>query len=118
MKKVTEESNIKKDTTDVVVLGYGRNNPPVFSISQDKSGVLRYFSSGTALQPLFIVDGKEISRSDFEKLDAEEIESVSVLKNESAVKIYGEKGKNGVFLITMKKVNNLSIKEQEIDITM
>ena len=54
--------------------------------------------------PLFIVDGKEVST--LENIDPYQIESVSILKDASAVEIYGEKGKNGVVIITIKKVNN------------
>ncbi len=52
--------------------------------------------------PLYVLDGKEISRSDFNNLDANKIGSISVLKDEPAVEKYGEKGKNGVILITTK----------------
>ena len=52
---------------------------------------------------LFIVDGKEISKEEFYKIDVKTIQAVNVLKNESATKLYGDKGKNGVVLITLKK---------------
>ena len=44
------------------------------------------------------MEGKPLS-----KLDPHEIEELNVLKDESATKIYGEKGKNGVIIIQMKK---------------
>ena len=53
--------------------------------------------------PLILIDGKESSGS-IEELDPRRIESISVLKNEAATSIYGEKGKNGVVLITTKKL--------------
>lgn len=52
--------------------------------------------------PLFVLDGKEISRSDFNKLDANKIGSISAVKDESTVEKFGEKGKNGVIVITSK----------------
>jgi len=55
------------------------------------------------IQPLFIVDGEELSAEDAEKLDANLVDNISVLKDESAVAAYGEKGKNGVVLIETKK---------------
>lgn len=52
---------------------------------------------------LIIIDGKEQNANfDMKSVDLNQIESISVLKEESA-KGYGEKGKNGVILITMKK---------------
>ena len=50
--------------------------------------------------PLIVIDG--VPRGDIQRLDPEEIESVSVLKDASAV-IYGVRAANGVILITTKK---------------
>jgi TonB family protein len=55
--------------------------------------------------PLVYVDGKEIKYEDLKNIKPEGIESVSVLKDDAAVKAYGEKGKNGVVIITSKKKN-------------
>jgi len=49
--------------------------------------------------PLVIVDGVE---RDFSQIDANDIESISILKDASAA-VYGFKGANGVVLITTKK---------------
>jgi len=58
-------------------------------------------------EPLWIIDGVEVEKeSDKIDLKPEEIESVQVVKGESALKSYGEKGKNGVVLITTKKKAN------------
>jgi len=55
--------------------------------------------------PLYIVDGKEVLESYIKAIKPEDIKEISVLKNSSATSIYGDKGKNGVILITMKKLN-------------
>jgi hypothetical protein len=52
---------------------------------------------------MYIYDEKEISREDFEKIDASIIASVSVLKSDNAIEKYGEKGKNGVIEIKSLK---------------
>ena len=52
---------------------------------------------------LVIVDGKEMSVSDFSKMNAEEIASINVYKAGSKVaNSYGDKGKNGVLMIATK----------------
>jgi TonB-dependent SusC/RagA subfamily outer membrane receptor len=56
-------------------------------------------SGGTL--PLYILDGKEIT--DTKRIDPKSIESIEVLKDKSAVEIYGKKGENGVIIITSKK---------------
>lgn len=57
---------------------------------------------------LVFVDGKEVSYDQFKQLKSEQIESMTVLKDEKSTAAYGEKGKNGVILITLKKAKNNS----------
>lgn len=53
---------------------------------------------------LYIINGIEFSPAEVEKMniDPERIESIEVLKNDPAVKLYGEKGRNGVIIIKLK----------------
>jgi TonB family protein len=57
-----------------------------------------------ANDPLVLLDGKEIKKSAFDNLSSDTIETIHVLKDETAVKTYGEKALNGVILIDTKKV--------------
>ena len=52
--------------------------------------------------PLLILDGKEITAEEMSAVSPEMIKSISVLKEAAAKSVYGEKGKNGVILITLK----------------
>lgn len=52
-------------------------------------------------KPLYVVDGKEVS--EIKNLDQKSIKSIEVLKDSSAVTLHGNKGKNGVVIITTKK---------------
>ena len=51
---------------------------------------------------LIIADGKEISNSELKKLNQNNIRSITILKDKSAIAGYGEKGKNGVIVINTK----------------
>ena len=53
--------------------------------------------------PIFVLDGQKLKASFFDTLSTDVIKSVSVLKGESAKKMYGEEGINGVILIETKK---------------
>ncbi|CDN31660.1 Regulatory sensor-transducer [Mucinivorans hirudinis] len=53
-------------------------------------------------KPLYIVDGKVFAH-DINIIEANTIESMTVLKDKSATDVYGEKAKNGVVVITTKK---------------
>ncbi len=54
-------------------------------------------------KPLVIVDGKEIPHKDLNKIQAESIKVMNVLKGKSAIEKYGKKGENGVIIVTTKK---------------
>lgn len=56
--------------------------------------------------PLCLVDGKKVT--DISKISPESIESITVLKDEKALEKYGEEGKYGVIIVTLKKGNAVS----------
>lgn len=67
----------------------------------DKASLLiRGKSTWGEADPLVLVDGIE---RDFNDVDVNEIESISVLKDASATAVYGVKGANGVILLTTKR---------------
>ncbi|MGN6178078.1 MAG: TonB family protein [Mucilaginibacter sp.] len=56
-----------------------------------------------AAEALIIIDGKEKTYEDLKAMDVNTINSISVLKDKSAQKLYGDKGKNGVIIVSTKK---------------
>ncbi|WP_188769015.1 M56 family metallopeptidase [Emticicia aquatilis] len=70
--------------------------------------------------PLFVVDGKVITQAEMSGIKPNDIATMDVLKNASATAIYGEKGKNGVVVITTKKAaqakeeSNFTIKGKQL----
>ena len=56
-------------------------------------------------EPLYLIDGKEITREEMNNISPETIDKVEVLKGDSATEKYGDKGKNGVVIITTKNKN-------------
>ena len=61
---------------------------------------IRGQASFNSTSPLVLVDGVE---RPFNQIDAEDIESISVLKDASATAVYGVRGANGVVLVTTKR---------------
>lgn len=62
--------------------------------------------------PIYIINGVEFNEqqvfgpnptSPYTPLNKQEIESISILQNEKAIEIYGEKGRKGVVIITTRK---------------
>lgn len=59
-------------------------------------------SADANVAPLVLIDGKEVDSAVLQALDPNKIKSISVLKDKSAIEVYGEKGKNGVILVDLK----------------
>ncbi|MDR2913122.1 MAG: TonB family protein [Alistipes sp.] len=61
----------------------------------------------TAVRPIYIVDGVQVEPSEADAMDARDIESIRILKDDAAIAvtsaIYGSRGANGVVVITTKK---------------
>lgn len=71
-----------------------------------------YSSINASKSPLYIVDGRVVEESENYEIETESIHSMTVLKDANAQAIYGNRGKNGVIIITTKK--GLEENEEEI----
>lgn len=59
---------------------------------------------------MVIIDGKEALEEDaISKLAPDRIKNFTILKDKSATDIYGERGKNGVLIITLLQMRNMSL---------
>src|SRR5699024_7585839 len=52
--------------------------------------------------PLILIDGVELTVDDLARLQPDDIESFSVLKDPTTTAIYGARGANGIILVTTK----------------
>ncbi|MBI9061516.1 MAG: hypothetical protein JEZ14_05975 [Marinilabiliaceae bacterium] len=68
-----------------------------------KESIINIKGKGGKGQPLYVVDGVELSDSDFKKVRKNDIEAITVLKDKYAIEKYGEKAKNGVVVIDLKE---------------
>ena len=60
------------------------------------------FGTGAA-NPLILIDNVELTAQDLARLNPDDIESFSVLKDASATALYGARGANGVILVTTRE---------------
>jgi TonB-dependent SusC/RagA subfamily outer membrane receptor len=68
--------------------------------------------------PLIIINGIPSTSEDFKNLDQNNIKSVTVLKDAAGTSVYGNRGKNGVVMITTKNMNDYTtIEEQELNVS-
>jgi TonB-dependent starch-binding outer membrane protein SusC len=91
--------------------GHAQNPAPVAQPLESTATVKIMSKSGKEIQPLLVLDGvvlntptEEAFQKQIKAIDPNSIEKMDVLKGEAATKsLYGEKGANGVILITTKK---------------
>lgn len=70
-------------------------------------------------EPVYLVNGAEMSSADYNRLDPSSIKSLQVLKSEEATALYGARGANGAVTVTLKDGldDYVSVAESELDIT-
>lgn len=88
-----------ENMTSVKVSATGKMAVPADSVKQS----VRVGAKSVSDDVLVVIDGRETNMNELNGLDASKINSVTVLKDDSATKIYGDKAKNGVIVVTMKK---------------
>jgi len=58
---------------------------------------------GAGAQPLYVIDGIPVAANDFQTLNPNDFESITVLKDAGAAALYGARGGTGVIVITTKR---------------
>ena len=119
VEKKSEENVVKEpiDTTKnkVVVVGYRTEKKDSVLTSGKKKVAVSVQGISGKENPLVIINGKESDREVVNALNPERIESVSVIGAEKAIKIYGEKAKDGVMDIKLYSEKKFAPRKIEIE---
>ena len=119
VEKKSEENVVKElvDTTKnkVVVVGYRTEKKDSVLTSGKKKVAISVQGISDEGKPLVIINGKESDREVVNALNPERIESVSVIGPEKAIKIYGEKAKDGVMDIKLYSEKKFAPRKIEIE---
>lgn len=94
------------------------NIPISFTLTNDQPKKVMHLrslrSSIDGSEPLYVVDGKTLGYgTDLNKINPNDIASISVLKNTSAILRYGDDGKNGVIEIITKKAKQKDTEKEQ-----
>jgi hypothetical protein len=115
----------------VVTVGYGTMNvantlagktPGVVVnpgyLSERKVVLIGTASADSLGQPLYIVDGAEMSGDDYLKLDPKMIGDIQVIKGDQAMNLYGSRAASGVVVVTLKNElgDYVGIKDNQLDV--
>jgi len=99
-----QNSNSEKNTNIK-----GKASPSINGVKKDTANYKNLILGGIRsvkiddYRPLYVLDGKIIDGNQFTEIDPKSIKTMNILKGTSATSVYGEKGKNGVIVITSKK---------------
>lgn len=90
------------------MIGYLKGGMPAALTESDMNTVFNIrgvtsFGNNSNTTPLILLDGVEVSILDLSRIDPEDIETFSVMKDASATAMYGARGANGVILVNSKK---------------
>ncbi len=86
----------------------GRMPGVIVNTTSGKPGIsssIQIRSAGTLnnTDPLYVIDGVVNDKFAFDGIDANEVESISVLKDAASAAVYGSRAANGVILVTTRK---------------
>ena len=114
------EENVVKEPADtaknkVIVVGYRAEKKDSVLTSGEKKVALSVRGVSGEEKPLVIINGKESDYEVVNALNPERIESISVIGAEKAIKIYGEKAKNGLMDIKLYSEKKFKPKKIEIE---
>jgi TonB family protein len=107
-----------EETGNVTSLSDPEKEPSIIKTTTESGDIklqtdspLKFRSTdGSGKKPLIVKDGVIVDNQNVDNIPPETIESISVLKNQSATALFGDRGKDGVILITTKNAGSDSQK--------
>jgi len=103
-KVVTFEGKSKTDVKETELKGRAQGIVTNMNgLASGGPGKYGAFSNGIKGDPLVVLDGEVMGKTfGLNKINSNDIESFTILKDQSASALYGDQGKDGVFIITTK----------------
>jgi Domain of unknown function (DUF4139)/N-terminal domain of unknown function (DUF4140)/TonB-dependent Receptor Plug Domain len=94
------------------------NEAPGVAVDKSADLKVRGYASASIGQPLYIVNGREMSPDDYAKLDPNTIGDIQVLKGDQATGIYGSRAASGAIVVTLKNGvgDYLSVTDNQLDV--
>jgi TonB-dependent SusC/RagA subfamily outer membrane receptor len=99
-----ESITVIKSQAGVDIYGDAAKNGVILIVTKDFVKPVKSDISKQLSRPLIILDGVKYD-SLLNSIEPSEIISISVLKDKSATKVFGDEGKNGVIIVTTKRKN-------------
>ena len=110
--KSTKELSYREATEHKIRLPFQASSAvKVYAAKQDTTSKTFMIGPGGPNNPppIYVLDGKIINHDEMLQVKPNEIQSIDVLKGETAKAAYGEKGENGVIILTSKTAGSSTI---------
>ena len=100
--------NSSSQLNEVVVIGYGTAKGEENSLFKEKDNT-----------PLYVVNGAEMSVSEFTKIRKSAIKNIQEIGGAAAINIYGSRASNGVKIVTLKDGldDYITVSDKELNVT-
>lgn len=113
--KTIESLTILKDASAIALYGKeAANGVIVITTKKQTSSAPKLVLRGTntyGKNPLFVVDGEVVENSNLNDFDPNKIQSITVLKDASAIALYGPEAAKGVVIIETKATTKIKPKK-------
>jgi len=113
-----ERKREKKDAKQALkgkVAGIQTQNSIAYSAMPAPIAIRGTASISPINEPMYIIDGVPAKANQMAKINPNDIDNVSVLKDQAATSIYGSKASNGVVIISTKNEIYKNLSEKELD---
>lgn len=110
--KIVKRSNIDSvyfNSKDGKTYSWTNDGGKTIEIDASNKDKNSFFYRTNSDEPIYIINGKVVTKEELEDVDSDDIESINVLKGKSAVEVYGYKAKNGAVILNKKGAKGWTI---------
>lgn len=103
--KIIQRSNVDSvyfKSKDGKTYSWTSDDGKSIEIDASNKGKNAFYYRTNSDEPIYIIDGKVVTKEELEDVDSDDIKSINVLKGKTAVEVYGYKAKNGAVILNKK----------------
>jgi N-acetylmuramoyl-L-alanine amidase len=98
--KISSVNILKGDKLDDIIEAKGKT--AIINVQLKPGDLPGVITTSKIQSPLYIINGKECTEENLDKIDIGQVDDIRVIKENTALQVYGEKGKDGVVIINLK----------------
>lgn len=112
---IVTSSDIQYDTLSNGRIQFRELPGQISETDQQTYTAILNIADKTSIAPLYVVDGVAVNEDTFRNLNQNDIATIRILKDQDAISAYGDKGVNGVLVITTVKGTTIELNTAALD---